>query len=545
MFSGPMTLACLLLAAQAGDPKLIPLKDRNLFIPIEIVPERIDQIRTLHLYVSTDEGHNWGLVGTARPGEKGFRYVAPRDGMYWIKLIVIDKSDTRNPPVADLDHTPLSYKILVDSTPPDVRLADLIRTGDTIMVQWGILENYPDEKTFKVEYRTADMPADAPWKLVPDAIPRAKGSVAIKPGTNAAVSVRVSVCDAAGNLGQQIKEVPAVATGTLAGNGQPVPIDNSLAGGPPPPPPPSGSGAGQEQVVTQVSSTNQQGGTTLPPLPQVTTPPAPLPVPQNQVATTRQDQGVENVAQTGGVQTAPGTSPAPSNVPGLPPVTYVNNPAQKLEFEVARVGPSGLGGVDVFQTLDNGQTWTPLRVTPADVVLPVLGEAQKDINPRGSVTVQLTREEIVYGFYLVVKNGALNGRNGPQPGELPQIRMELDTRKPWAQLSRSTRPHPTRRDVITLYWEARDRNLAPKPITLEWSDRKDGGWTFIGEAELPNSPSQIEWQVPQGLPPRVYLRLTVRDLAGNVTIIQNDDPVLIDLSVPEARIVGVSPAGKP
>jgi hypothetical protein len=545
MFSGPMTLACLLLAAQAGEPRLIPLKDRNLFIPIDIVPERINQIRTLHLYVSTDEGRSWGVVATARPGEQGFRYMAPKEGVYLIKLVVIDKSDTRAQPVVDLEHTPLSYKILVDTTPPDVRLADLVRTGDTIMVEWGILENYPDEKTFKVEYRTADMPADAPWKLVPEAQPRAKGSVAIKPGTSAAVSVRVSVRDQAGNLGQQIKEVAGFGSALIAGNAQPVPIDNALVVAPPPPPPPSGSGAGQEQVVTQVSSTITQGGTTLPPLPSVTSPPAPLPVPQNQVATTRQDQGVENLGQTGGVQTPPSTSPAPSNVPGLPPVTYVNNPAQKLEFEVAKVGPSGLGGVDVYETLDDGRTWMPLRVTPADVVLPVLGDTQKEINPRGSVTVQLTREEIVYGFYLIVKNGALNGRNGPQPGELPQIRMELDTRKPWAQLSRSTRPHPTRRDVITLYWEARDRNLAPKPITLEWSDRKDGGWTFIGEPELPNTPSQIEWQVPQGLPPRVYLRLTVRDMAGNVTIVQKDDPVLIDMSVPEARIVGVSPAGHP
>ncbi len=549
MFSGPMTLACLLLAAQTGDPETYFMRVRDLNIPIKI-PANGLEIRQLQLYVSMDQGNSWGLRGRTTPDRQGFPFKAEQDGTYWFKLVTIPKKDTTDPPIVDQSQWPVSYIIVVDTTLPEVRLADPVRNGDTIKVQWAIKEDYPDPKTFKVEYRTADLTTDL-WKPVPEAVAGPTGEVSFKPGSNAQVTVRVSVSDKAGNRGQQIKEVPGTVQGLLAGSGPQGTVDVPLNVTPPPPggnggqlpPVPNPSGDGQQQGVVQTSTTNSSGNTLPPitPLNNPPPPPGPLPSPvQNTLPPT------ETLAQTGGVQ-APGVGAMPPHTPvaGLPPVVYTHKAALRLEFEVAKVGPSGLGGVDVYQTLDDGRTWIPCKITPADVVLPLLGDAQKDINPRGSVTVQLPREEVVYGFYLVVKNGALNGKVGPQPGiDLPQFRVELDTRLPWAQLSKSTKPHPTRHDVVTLYWEARDRNLSATPITLEWSDRRDGGWTFIGAPELPNTPSQIEWQVPQGLPPKVYLRLTVRDLAGNVTVVQRDEPVLIDLSVPEARIVGFSPAGR-
>ena len=48
---------------------------------------------------------------------------------------------------------------------------------------------------------------------------------------------------------------------------------------------------------------------------------------------------------------------------------------------------------------------------------------------------------------------------------------------------------------------------------------------------------------PATAPPNVYLRLTVRDTAGNKAVAQTPDPVLIDLSVPEVSNIGLGGAG--
>ena len=48
------------------------------------------------------------------------------------------------------------------------------------------------------------------------------------------------------------------------------------------------------------------------------------------------------------------------------------------------------------------------------------------------------------------------------------------------------------------------------------------------------------WQVPADIPPRVYLRLVVRDLAGNEAIGQTAEPVLVDLNEPEVKPIQIS-----
>jgi hypothetical protein len=59
---------------------------------------------------------------------------------------------------------------------------------------------------------------------------------------------------------------------------------------------------------------------------------------------------------------------------------------------------------------------------------------------------------------------------------------------------------------------------------------------------LPNTGS-YSWRVPTGMPPRVYLKVTARDAAGNTTEQVTQQPLLIDLMKPRAKItgIGVSP----
>ena len=210
----------------------------------------------------------------------------------------------------------------------------------------------------------------------------------------------------------------------------------------------------------------------------------------------------------------------------LPPVKLVNKAEVKIDFEVARVGPSGLGTIDVYVTTNDGTTWEK-SAPPADVALP----NEKHAGPAsGTVTLSLPKEGMIYGFYLVVKSGTGLGKPGPRHHEPPQVRIERDTTVPMAELY-SPQPAADWPNSLVLTWKAEDRNLAANPVSLEWAANAEGPWMFIGDAQLPNT-GKYTWTLPAHVPAKVYLRLTVRDNAGNVAVAATDSPVVIDLVVP-------------
>src|SRR5262249_6703728 len=140
----------------------------------------------------------------------------------------------------------------------------------------------------------------------------------------------------------------------------------------------------------------------------------------------------------------------------------------------------------------------------------------------------------VYGFYLVVTNGAGIGKKPPQSGDAPQMTVEVDTKLPTAELY-SLRMAPDRRDALLLTWSASDKNLTAAPISLYWAERIDqpGGtnWQPIA-TDQPNTNSGYVWPLPPNIPPKVFLRLVVKDLAGNASIADTPEPQLIDLVEP-------------
>jgi hypothetical protein len=238
----------------------------------------------------------------------------------------------------------------------------------------------------------------------------------------------------------------------------------------------------------------------------------------------------------------------------LPTVKVVNKKQVKLDFDVAKFGPSGLGGVEVYVTTDEGATW---ELAPPDpnTALPAAGDGRTAGPVRGSVTVNLNREGVVYGFCIVVKSRAGLGKAPPQRGDTPQVRLELDATKPLAKLY-MPQEDPARPNALILAWTAWDRNLAPAPVVLEWAERKEGPWTPINlEALANNLPEQpgaapdkqntptghYSWAIPDKMPPKVFLRLSVKDTAGNEAVAETREPVLIDLVKPELGPVTVNP----
>jgi len=539
MGTGLVTMAWLLLAHAVGASDMSALNTREFQIPITIDPKRRDDIREMILMVSTDQGKSWRQEATLTPDKDAFPYYAASDGIYWFSVTIVDKSGRRDPD--DPYKSVPGQKILVDTTKPELRLS-AERQGDDVVARWETREDNPEWGTLKLEYRLTDMPGGG-WIPVQLANPGATGSATIHPGGPGAVSVRMQIKDSASNVGGAATEVaagPGPATRTVVEVAPPPP---TLPAPPPPtyvsPPPPapvydSGSPYARPYVVQ----------------------PAPVNVisPPGFASPTGVTVVGYNASSSSSVvaSSAVGESPVPAVTPSsmasaphplrgaIPPLQMVRDRQVTFEYEVTKLGPSGLGTVEVYMTRDEGRSWqrAPME-QPAGPAVPMDARGAA-VPQRHSVTVQLEQEGI-YGFYLVVKNGAGLGKPAPQAGEPPQIRIELDTTAPVANLF-VPELDSHEENAVVLSWSAADRNLAPNPITLEWAERRDGKWEAIG-ADLPNT-GRFLWKLPSNIPANVYLRLSVRDTAGNLGIAETPNPVLIDLVLPTFTTVTVKNCGE-
>ena len=193
-----------------------------------------------------------------------------------------------------------------------------------------------------------------------------------------------------------------------------------------------------------------------------------------------------------------------------------------LQYELKRVGPSGIGGLQIWLTKDEGQTWEAYAEVPGKDVETDSQLGRKE-RPFDFGDDKAPFPDGVYGLILVVKNRAGVGRT-PKAGDMPEIRVEIDTKAPIAQLYKPM-PDPQRPDHVLLKWFADDKNLTDRPITLEYAEKQDGPWLPIqndlenrGRSANKQISGDFSWKVPANFPVQVYLRLRVRDKAGNESV---------------------------
>jgi len=210
----------------------------------------------------------------------------------------------------------------------------------------------------------------------------------------------------------------------------------------------------------------------------------------------------------------------------LPPgerVRMINSRLFELDYDVETVGPSGIGRVELWGTRDGGRSWRSYGV---------------DHDNHSPISVAVD-EEGLYGFRMVLTNGVGIGAGPPQSGDLPAIWIGVDLSKPSARLLAAEVGPGTGENKLVITWEAEDRMPAARPITLNFSDQPGGPWTPIA-AGLENTGRYV-WTLDSRLPPQVYLRLEVRDEAGNLTVVDRPEPVPLDRSRPKAKILDVRP----
>jgi hypothetical protein len=538
MTTGTVTLAFLLLTTNALPPDIAPMNALDFPIPIQIVPTRRAQMRELLLFVSEDEGKHWDLRHKVSPDAQTINFSAPHDGLYWFHIAVVDQQGKQDPPSPSAPGA-AALKVLIDTRKPDLRIPVVERQGEGVVVKWDVKDDNLDLNSLKLEQRTAE----TPWTAV--AIPFvASGQASFRPPNLGPVQVRMLVKDLVGNesttpapeLPAQPGYVPPLPPNTGAG----APTLTGNAGGPPNPVTPTSRDPKWDSPIQPVNQVDPPRMTEK----RMEEPPLPPP-PPGVGATAVQAPGSfgQVVAKAGGQPTPPEPAPAapapPRTTPSqLVPLQFIKNRELTLDYEVAKIGPSGLGSVELFVTQDEGRSWQ--KVADFQNLTQTEMEQQSSSGTvQRSLKVTLPQTEGRFGFFLVVKSKAGHGKPNPESGTLPQVRVELDYTPPEAELY-LPEPEPGHRDHLILHWKASDRNLTPTPITLEWAERRDGDWKKIGEAELPNTGRTV-WQLPPtGMPPHVYLRLTVRDAAGNVSVAETDKPVTIDMNEPEVTNIHVN-----
>jgi hypothetical protein len=536
MNTGTLMLAWLLAASPAsGDVYYI--NQHQLRIPISVDPARRAEINQLILFMSADEGKTWNEQAVASPDQDAFPFYAPKDGMYWFTVCVVNHQGKREP--SDLSSIPPSQKILIDTLKPMARIR-AERQGEEIVVNWEIQEEHLDPASLKLEFRAADAPQ---WTPAPILTPAASGGTRFRSPGFGPVTLRFQAQDLAGNLGtadyelaaqmvapgqQAPPSLPVQGTVTAAPNAQvSSPLNSSPA------PLPTGPTIGNttptvasDPQLTQTSLANRSEPHVAP---DSTTAPAPInknSLPNPSMA----DLSKQPVASTDGNANVIPSNPwsgIPRPVPGhLPQLQYINTRQISIDYQVTKAGPSGIAKVELWATRNDGQTWEKFADNP---------------NLKPPMVVDL-KEEGVYGFRVVVQSKAGRYQPPPTAGSRPEVRVELDVTPPAAQLFRPE-PDPKQNDTLMLSWNATDKNLTPTPITIQWAEDPGKEWQTI-VADYPNE-GRYPWKLPKDVPYMVYLRLTVKDTAGNVSTAETPNPICIDLTEPEAVIREVRIAGTP
>lgn len=226
---------------------------------------------------------------------------------------------------------------------------------------------------------------------------------------------------------------------------------------------------------------------------------------------------------------APSLSAPQSTSPdtlGLPPGVqprWVNSRKFEIEYDVSSASIETLAKIEMWLTRDGGQTWA-------------LNGLDDDRRSPHRVVVN---DDGVYGFRMVVETvGGLRSAE-PRSGDMADVWIGIDTVKPTAQLLPIDPAQNTSPGQFTIRWQAEDARLGLRPVTLSFGVEATGPWSPIASG-LDNT-GRYDWRVDARIPSKIYLRLEVRDEAGNVTSVVSAEPVSLEYLRPKGKILNVRP----
>ena len=538
--------------AQTGLPGVVqaqPVRtNRTAFrIPYQYNPDEISRLgaREIRLFVSRDRGLQWHHVDTVSPAAGKFNFRSSGDGEYWFAVQTVDNSGQVHPSGPVMQP---GLIVVVDTAKPVLSIGLRQTEPGRVELTWTSNDMDINPQSLTLEYTQTGQTG---WQRV-TVMPAASGRTTWSVPMGGLVAVRGTIRDHAGNeaasqFQTQISPVSASAPMQLPpGASHPVtgpqgtpsfpqanrPLPGPLTSNPvnPLPTQPPGPAAPVPPGAPQPAFQNNPLQSN--PMPPATTgspmfssqPPATTGFPDNVDHGTRPMENSFVAARPAtGFESPAATQPAASQ----PGYRTVNSRRFHIDYRIDDIGPSGVGAVDLFVTQNNGQKWYRYGI---------------DDDRRSPFEVEVPGDGI-YGFSIRVASGAGLADAPPEPGEEPEIVIVVDSSPPVVQLfplQQGTGPDTNR---ILITWEAADQKLADRPVALSYSANPNGPWEPISDW-LPNS-GRFVWQVGQGIPARLYVRLIARDAAGNIARVDTPNPVLVDLARPSARIVDVDAAVTP
>ncbi len=505
---GPTAGPTPALSPSPALPQLIVTRHLLFAIPFSLEPsaEASRKVIEVQLYVSSDRGAHWQLYSKVPPNQQRFVFRTASDGEYWFVIRTLDSAGRLRPETIG----PPGLRVRVDTHPPKLTLAARLIPPRQVSVGWEVDKSSLRPESLSIQYRSLP---NGPWQVVvlnpPGSTPsntavRGEAVIPLRPG-EAIIQIRAEVADTAGNMGFAHAEVRA---------DQPVstwPPATTVAQPPrafqtPPPAAPTAPPAWS--ALAQPAAQSPRAGV-------LATGDSRSWEPKGSVA-------ISISPAIGRQLPAAGESPslAPS-IPGMPNGEHprmVNSRLFELEYDVDAVGPSGIGRVELWGTHDGGQTWRKYEA------------AQQ----RGNTLLVTVEDEGVYGFRVLVTNGAGIGPKPPKRGDLPDLWVGVDLTKPTARIVSARQGVDSEAGRLIITWQADDNMLAARPISLLYSQERGGPWMPIASG-LENL-SRYSWPIDEHTPTRMYLRLEARDEAGNLGIYETPEPVTIDRSPPSVHI---------
>ena len=494
-------------------------------------------------------------VQTVDASSGGFKFTAPSDGKYSFAVRMTDNNGSL---IGNEESLIPELEVVVDTIAPRLKFQLTDMGQGKVGVSWNCNETSVDPGSLRLEYAEG---ADGRWKPIA-ATPAASGqaNITAQPGTS--IEVRGFISDLAGNQGSGsaqtvISQTSNPAPRTPESNPASLAIrEKNLAVGPspfnsqampqqpvyedysPPQTPLNNSYAAIANAPAMSGMTAPGGfvqddyGSTSPLTMPAYSPPPPTPqvsnyAPNQQFNTFPQQPasgfGQQPSMQIGGQSAFSANAPAFRNsAPASSSRQIVNNQVFNIDYRVDDVGTSGVSSVELFVTENNGRDWF-LYGNDADLQTPF------EVDTRGEGT---------FGFAVRARNGLGFSQPAPQPGEQPNIVVTVDKTAPLVEMGRP-QVVMSNGGKIRIAWRTSEPNPSDTPVRLEYSASNSGPWTPLFDWQVDQG--GYEMPIQSGMPQSIHFRLLARDVAGNVTASQTNQPVLVDQRRPTARLLRVQP----
>jgi hypothetical protein len=483
-------------------------------LPIQIDAASRAKIREIHLYIKDHASAAWSLREKVGPAQTAFTIQLPRDGEYWFTMVTVDTQGRSFP--SDLTKEPAGLNVVIDTQGPQIDLANLGVSAEGQLIQCDVSDPNLDAAQTRFFFQGGDgnfRPADPlPGRANVFCIP----AQAVFSGV-----IRVMAQDFAKNESQREMHVNKMT----ARNAVTVNVAQQEVITPRPMPvgPPETKPSPTKLAVNVINTTPEMGQGD------------PVMAQKSPYNTARPDgsDGPRLPDHTSGsspIVTPPAvTPPSTNNVQTVAlKRQIVNSTRVFLDYQIENAGESGIGKVEVWITRDQSKSWQRLS---------------EDKQRKSPVEVQFPGDGL-YGVTLVVSNGRGTGGAPPAAGDTPDWWIEVDTTRPTAQFTKVHSVTEEGKAVVHIYWAASDKNLGDTPVDLFYSKSPQGPWLSIAKGL--KGEGQHSWAPPRDIGSQAHVQLSVRDLAGNTSVVHTLVPVLFDDPArPRALIRGVTTGTPP